>query len=136
MPAKKKTKKLRLKTIKKIGITPRPPRMRRRAAAAETLASGTLELSVMKKGGPVSTSVEVGSSGDDDRMFSDQQLTSGTAKMPLLPGNTYTVVWQGAFVKPGTAVLHVEGNTSQGHFADDVTAQHPPLGDVFTLVVL
>jgi hypothetical protein len=136
MPAKKQPKKPRLKSIIKIGISPRSPKPRRRAAAAAAPPSGSLELSVTKNGGPVATSVEVGSSGTDDRTFSDKELTPGPAKMPLISGNTYTVVWQGAFVKPGTAVLHVKGSTSQGDFADDVTAKHPPLNDVFTLVVL
>lgn len=68
----------------------------------------TLELSVSKKDGPVATAVEVGSTGNDDRSFTDKQLTPGPASMPLDPANSYNVVWSGAFVKKGSATLRLQ----------------------------
>jgi hypothetical protein len=74
----------------------------------EAVAGGsTLEMSVTKKLGPVATHAEVGSSGSDDGSFSDSQLTPGPAVMPINPENTYTVAWEGAFVKEGSVTLRV-----------------------------
>lgn len=74
----------------------------------------TLELSVTKKLGPVATSAEVGSSGTDDKSFTDTQLTPGPAVVPLNPENTYSVVWSGAFVKEGSATLRLRVLDIQG----------------------
>lgn len=130
----------KLKLIKKFGLTPPPAKPKKQAAkaAGPPAVVATLELSVTKNGGPVATSTEVGSSGNDDRGFTDQQLTPGPVQMPLLKGNFYTVVWQGAFVKPGSATLHVKAtNAGGGVFVQkSVAAKRPPLGKTFTLVVL
>jgi len=45
-------------------------------------SASTLNLSVSKTS-EVSTSVEVGSTGSDDKSFTDKQLTPGPASMPL-----------------------------------------------------
>ena len=84
-----------------------------RKLSAITSAS-ILELRVTKSGGPVSTAVEVASTGSDDRGFSDRQLTPGPATMPLNPASSYTIGWTGAFMMTGTAtltvrVLHADG---------------------------
>ncbi|HEX2224732.1 MAG TPA: hypothetical protein VHN15_11050 [Thermoanaerobaculia bacterium] len=102
-------------------------------------ATATLQLSVTKEGGPVGTFVEVGSSGTDDRVFNDHELTQGgPARMPLRRGNFYTVVWRGAFVAPGAATLHVVATRADGSdlVRKDVTVEHPPTNSPFTLVVL
>ncbi len=82
-------------------------------------APAKLELSVSKKGGPVNTRAEVGSSGPDDGKFTDKQLTPGPAVMPLDPKNTYAILWRGAFVKAGTATLHVVVRDPQGGVVQD-----------------
>jgi hypothetical protein len=74
---------------------------------AAVSSASTLELSVSKKDGPVATSVEVGSTGADDKSFTDKQLTPGPASKPLDPANSYNIVWVGAFVKKGSATLKV-----------------------------
>ena len=73
-----------------------------------------LELSVTKKLGPVNTFAEVGSSGPDDRSFSDSELTPGPAMMPINPNNTYSIAWAGAFVKDGSVTLRVRVLDPQG----------------------
>jgi hypothetical protein len=150
---------VKLKTIRKFGLTPpapAPPSTAKKAAvkpgaakksaakkgfAAAAPASNvvaTLELSVTKSGGPVATSIEVGSSGDDDQRFSDAQLTPGPVVMSLLLGNTYVVVWQGAFVAPGRATLKVKATDAKGNvfLSKSVVANRPPLDKTFTIVVL
>ncbi|HEX2551722.1 MAG TPA: hypothetical protein VHK64_09025 [Nocardioidaceae bacterium] len=99
---------------------------------------GTLELSVTKTGGPVATFAEVGSSGIDDQVFNDHELDPGPARKPLLQGNFYTVVWRGAFVAPGTAILHVRATRANGTVIvqKDVPVTHPPTNSPFTIVVL
>ena len=67
----------------------------------------TLELKVTKTGGPVATVVEVGSTGNDDERFVDGQLTPGPATKALQAGNTYGLLWTGAFVKAGKVTLRV-----------------------------
>jgi hypothetical protein len=75
--------------------------------AAITSAS-RLELSVSKKA-TVATTVEVGSTGSDDKKFTDKQLTPGpTTPMPLNPTNSYNIVWSGAFVTKGSVTLKVQ----------------------------
>ncbi len=74
-----------------------------------------LELSVTKKLGPVSTTAEVGSSGTDDRSFSDSQLTPGPATMPMDPANVYAIVWRVAFTRDGSATLKVRVVDAQGN---------------------
>ena len=97
---------------------------------------GTLELAVTKSGGPVVTRAVVGSTGDDDRDFSDSELTQGTASMPLQPANTYSIVWTGAFVGAGRAVRRVRATTPQGgQFQTEVTVDGNA-GDSFFRVVL
>jgi hypothetical protein len=71
------------------------------------LGGATLELSVTKKLGPVSTFAEVGSSGTDDGSFSDSQLTPGPAVMPIDAANTYSIAWAGTFVEEGSVTLRV-----------------------------
>jgi hypothetical protein len=99
---------------------------------------GTLELSVTKTGGPVATFAEVGSSGTDDQVFTDHELDPGPARQPFLQGNFYTLVWRGAFVAPGTAILHVRATNADGTVIvqKDVTVQHPQINSPFTIVVL
>lgn len=77
-------------------------------------SASTLELRVAKTGGPVATAAEVGSTGADDRSFTDGQLTPGPATMPLNPANSYAIAWTGAFVKAGTATLTVRVLRSDG----------------------
>ncbi len=129
----------KLKLIKKFGLT--PPSGRRAAAlapAAPPAVVATLDLSVTKSGGPVATSIEVGSSGSDDQRFTDQQLKSGPVAATLLKGNTYTVVWQGAFVHPGSATLAVLATDSKGNvfLNKKVAVKNPPDGPTFTRVVI
>jgi hypothetical protein len=71
-------------------------------------ANTTLDLTVTKAGGPVVTAVEVGSTGNDDQSFSDNQLTPGPARKQLNGNNSYSVVWTGAFVTKGSATLQVD----------------------------
>jgi len=71
-------------------------------------ANTTLELTVSKTGGPVVTAVEVGSTGNDDQSFSDNDLTPGPATKQLNGNNSYALVWSGAFVTQGSATLHVD----------------------------
>lgn len=112
------------------GVAPMAP-----AAAAVT---ATLQLSVTKTGGPVGTFVEVGSSGADSHVFDDRDLDPGPARMPMLDGNSYTVVWRGAFVSTGTATLHVLATPADGSapLQRDVPVEHPPTNSPFTIVVL
>jgi hypothetical protein len=108
------------------------------AAPAAPAVIGTLELRVTKTGGPVATFVEVASSGTDDQVFDDHDLTPGPAQMPLLQGNFYTVVWRGAFVAQGAATLHVLARLTDGTVIvqKDVPVEHPPINSPFTIVVL
>lgn len=73
---------------------------------AET-AGGTMSLTVTKTGGVVVTRAAVGSTGTDDRIFEDKQLTPGPATMPLKKDNSYSIVWFGAFVSDAAADLAV-----------------------------
>jgi hypothetical protein len=96
-----------------------------------------LELTVSKDRGPVSTSVEVTSTGTDDRTFFDAELTPGPAEMNLDSANTYTLVWAGAFADDGTASLHVRVLDSAGSVKDDETViVEGKQGDVFFRLVL
>jgi hypothetical protein len=112
------------------GVAPMAP-----AAAA---ALPTLQLKVTKTGGPVGTFIEVGSTGTDGRVFDDSELTPGPARMPMLRGNSYTVVWRGAFVAAGTATLHVLATRADNTVLvqKDVDVEHPPTNSPFTIVVL
>jgi len=98
----------------------------------------TVELSVSKKDGPVSTAVEVGSTGSDDKSFTDKQLTPGPASMPLNPANSYNVVWSGAFVKKGSATLKVRVFDTSGalHGTKSVTVQGEAKEKFFRLVMI
>lgn len=94
-------------------------------------SDSTLELTVSKNGGPVSTAVEVGSTGDDDESFSDQELTPGPARKNLDSSNSYSLVWTGAFVAEGSARLRVVvGNDSKNMTVNGKA------GDVFFRVVM
>lgn len=128
----------RLKLIKKFGLTPPSGRRAAPALAAAPTVVATVELSVTKSGGPVATSIEVGSSGSDDQRFTDQQLNAGPVSMALLKGNIYTIVWQGAFVHPGSATLAVVATDTTGNVfvKKKVVAKNPPTGPTFTFVVL
>ncbi|MEP7012933.1 MAG: hypothetical protein ABJC13_21635 [Acidobacteriota bacterium] len=128
----------KLKLIKKFGLTPPSGRRAALAPAAPPAVVATVEFSVTKTGGPVATSIEVGSSGSDDQRFTDQQLKAGTVKATLLKGNTYTVVWQGAFVHPGSATLAVVATDSKGKvfLNKKVAVKNPPDGPTFTRVVI
>lgn len=105
----------------------------------ETFTSpSTLELSVSKKDGPVATAVEIGSTGSDDRSFTDKQLTPGPVSMPLDPANSYNVVWSGAFVKKGTATLKVRVFDASGtlHGTKSVPIQGEAKEKFFRLVMI
>jgi len=96
-----------------------------------------LELTVAKDKGPVSTSVEVTSTGADDRTFFDAELTPGPVEVDLDSANTYTLVWAGAFADDGTASLHVRVLDSAGGVKDDETVTvEGKQGDVFFRLVL
>jgi hypothetical protein len=103
------------------------------------LAAGgapTLELTVTKDGGPVSTSVEVTSTSTDDQTFFDADLTPGPASMELDAANTYTLVWSGAFADDGSVSLHVRV-ADGGNITDDETVTvEGKQGDVFFRLVL
>lgn len=100
-------------------------------------SSSTLQLSVTKKDGPVSTAVEVGSTGSDDQSFTDKQLTPGPASKPLDGGNSYSIVWTGAFVKDGSTTLKVQVFEANGdlHGGKTVTVSGKA-GDVFFRLVM
>jgi len=96
-----------------------------------------LELTVSKTGGPVSTAVEVTSTGPDDKTFSDAELTPGPAVTDLDSSNTYTLVWSGAFADDGSASLHVRVLDAGGGVTDDETVTvDGQQGDVFFRLVL
>ena len=101
-------------------------------------AGGSMSMTVSKTGGPVVTRAVVGSTGTDDATFDDAGLTPGPATMPLLPKNSYSIVWLGAFVADGTAVLDVVVNHADGRPPSNL----PPVkvkgksGDSFFRVVL
>jgi hypothetical protein len=96
-----------------------------------------LELTVSKTGGPISTSVEVTSTGTDDRTFFDADLTPGPAVMDLDSSNTYTVVWSGAFADDGSTDLHVRVLDAGGGVTEDETfTVDGKQGDVFFRLVL
>ncbi len=104
--------------------------------AAVTSAS-TLSLSVSKKA-TVATSVEVGSTGSDDKSFTDKQLTPGPAQMPLNPANSYNIVWSGAFVTKGSVTLKVEVLDMNGAVKGkkSVTVQGQAKDKFFRLVMI
>ncbi|MFL6263142.1 MAG: hypothetical protein ACJ76Y_25885 [Thermoanaerobaculia bacterium] len=113
--------------------------LNRQASAKLTALAGAprLELTVAKTGGPVSTSVEVTSTGTDDQTFFDAALTPGPAVTDLDPANTYTLVWAGAFADDGTASLHVRVLDGGGGVTDDETLNiEGKQGDVFFRLVL
>ncbi len=85
--------------------SPRRAGIRRMAVIA---SASTLDLSVSKTGGPMSTHARVVSTGTDSRSFEDSQLTPGPATMPLDGANSYTVVWTIAFVEAGSATLDAD----------------------------
>jgi hypothetical protein len=126
-----------LKSIKHVGLNA-PTKPTLKSGLKAVVAGPFLELSVTKTGGPVSTRVEVGSTGTDSQTFNDGQLTPGPVRKALIKGNFYAVVWQGAFVAPGTAKLRVRIVAANGNVSLNkvVTAKHPPIGKTFTLVVL
>ncbi len=96
-----------------------------------------LEVTVSKTGGPVSTSVEVTSTGPDDRTFFDADLTPGPAVMDLDSANTYTLVWSGAFADEGSVDLHVRVLDAGGDVTEDETfTVEGKQGDVFFRLVL
>jgi hypothetical protein len=103
--------------------------------AAITGAS-TLSLSVSKKA-TVATTVEVGSTGTDDKTFTDKQLTPGPAQMPLNAANSYNIVWSGAFVTKGSATLKVQVSNASGAVkgTKSVTVQGEA-GDTFFRLVM
>ena len=96
----------------------------------------TLELKVTKTGGPVATVVEVGSTGSDDERYGDAQLTPGPAIKPLQAGNTYALLWVGAFVKAGKATLRVTVVRPDGTSATRSKPVAGKKGDVFTRLLL
>ena len=117
-----------------LGVPPVTP-----AAVAPAAATTTLQLSVTKEGGPVATFVEIASSGSDDRVFNDHDLSAGgPAQMVLRPENFYTGVWRGAFVAPGSATLHIRETRADGSviMEEDVPVEHPGTNSPFTIVVL
>lgn len=96
-----------------------------------------LELTVAKTNGPIATSVEVTSTGTDDKTFFDADLTPGPATMDLNPTNTYALVWAGAFADDGSASLHVRVLDGGGGVTDDETVTvDGKQGDVFFRLVL
>ncbi len=95
------------------------PSIRRMAVIS---AASTLEMSVAKTGGPMSTYARVVSTGTDSRSFADSVLTPGPARMPLVGENSYTVVWTIAFVEAGSATLDAEVMGDQPS-SDSVTVQ-------------
>ena len=100
-------------------------------------AGGTLSLSVTKTGGPVMTRAFVGSTGTDDRNFDDTQLTPGPATMPLRPNNSYSIVWMGAFIAPGSATLEVVVDHADGRPQSTKTVKvNGKAGDSFMRVVM
>lgn len=108
------------------------------APMVDSVVLATLELSVSKSGGPVATFVEVGSTGTDDEVFNDHQLDPGPVRKPLLEGNTYAVLWRGAFVATGTATLHILVTQADGTVLvqNDMPLPHPPNGSPFSIVVM
>jgi len=105
---------------------------------APAIVLATLQLSVTKTGGPVATFIEVGSTGTDDQVFNDHELDPGPAQKPLLQGNTYAVLWRGAFVAPGSATLHIRVMRANGTVIKqkDMTVEHPPTNSPFSIVVM
>lgn len=100
-------------------------------------SGGTMTLTVAKTGGPIVTRADVGSTGNDDREFTDEQLTPGPATMPLDPDNAYSIVWSGGFVGDGSARLDVVVDHGQGGPPSTVSRTQPGRsGDVFFRVVL
>ncbi len=123
------------KLITKINLNAKP--VAKKGAKALTAASRFLEFSVSKAGGPVSTRVDVGSSGTDDQSFTDAHLTPGPVQKPLIAGNFYVVVWSGAFLAPGAAKLQVKLFSGGKLVLSKVLAvKNPPTGATFALVVL
>lgn len=103
-----------------------------------TLANkNQLEVSVSKTGGPVTTSVEVASSGPDDSRFTDSQLTPGPATRQLNSAESYVLVWVGAFVKAGSATLKAAVTAGNGTATPvkPITVKGKK-GDVFMRVVM
>ena len=99
-------------------------------------SASTLNLSVSKTS-EVSTSVEVGSTGSDDKSFTDKQLTPGPASMPLKSENSYNIVWSGAFVKKGSVTLKVQVVDANGAVrTKSVTVQGEAKDKFFRLVMI
>ena len=67
-----------------------------------------LEVAVEKDGGPLATTLEIGSTGSDDGSVSDGRLTPGPASIPLRASCSYALVWAGAFARKGSATLTVK----------------------------
>jgi hypothetical protein len=84
----------------------------------------------------VSTAAEVGSTGTDDQRFEDHQLTPGPADKPLREGNTYAVLWVGAFARAGSATLKVTVARAFGNSASSTRTVTGKKGDVFTRLIL
>jgi hypothetical protein len=103
----------------------------------EAFAPGaTLELKVTKSGGPSATVVEVGSTGTDDERFGDAALTPGPATKPLEAGNTYALLWVGAFVKAGKVTLRVTVVQPDGTTATTSRSVEGKKGGSFTRLLL
>jgi|GEM_PF-6199477 len=97
----------------------------------------SLELTVTKQLGPVATSADVASTGTDDAHFSDKKLTPGPAMKPLNPANSYSILWQGAFVKDGSATLTVRVLDATGKvLTTKVVSVAGQAGDVFFRIIL
>jgi hypothetical protein len=100
-------------------------------------SASTLNLSVSKNA-TASTSVEVGSTGNDSKSFTDKQLTPGPASMPLNPANSYNIVWAGAFVTKGSVTLKVQVLDANGtvHGTKSLTVQGEAKEKFFRLVMI
>jgi hypothetical protein len=74
----------------------------------------TLSVVVTKKDGPLTSVVEVASTGPDDVRFKESELTPGPATHRLDPANSYGLLWTVAFARKGTATLVATVTTASG----------------------
>lgn len=90
---------MKLKAIKKMALVTEP---------------ATLAVQVAKQGGPLSSAVEVASTGEDDVGFKDDELTPGPATHALDPACSYGLLWTVAFARKGSAELLATVTTEKG----------------------
>lgn len=76
--------------------------------------AAALAVQVTKEGGPLTSAVEMASSGLDDARFTDSDLTPGPATHELDPEHSYGLLWTVAFARKGSAKLAATVTTGSG----------------------